>query len=86
MTVEIGGLQAVNAGTKAKGSAALDQNSFLKLMSTQLRAQDPFSPIDNTQMVAQMAQFSQVSGIAEMNTTLKAVLARLEALQPIKGE
>ena len=54
-------------------SGTLDQNAFLKLMTTQLQTQDPFNPVDNTQMVAQMAQFSQVSGIAEMNKSLKAM-------------
>lgn len=56
-------------------SGTLDQNSFLKLMTTQLQTQDPFDPIDNTQMVAQMAQFSQVSGIAEINQSLKTMAA-----------
>ena len=58
-------------------AAGLDQNAFLKLMTTQLTTQDPFNPVDNTQMVAQMAQFSQVAGIAEMNASLKAIAASL---------
>ena len=49
----------------------MDQNDFLRLMTTQLTTQDPFNPVDNTQMVAQMAQFSQVAGIAEMNQSLQ---------------
>lgn len=55
----------------------LDQSDFLELMTAQLKNQDPFSPVDNTQMVAQMAQFSSVAGIAEMNTTLKAISEKL---------
>lgn len=54
-------------------AAGLDQTAFLRLMTTQLTTQDPFNPVDNTQMVAQMAQFSQVAGIAEMNASLKAI-------------
>ena len=43
----------------APGAAgAMDQSDFLRLMTTQLTTQDPFNPVDNTQMVAQMAQFS----------------------------
>lgn len=57
----------------------LDQSSFLRLMTTQLKTQDPFQPMDSQQMVAQMAQFSNVAGIAEMNATLKAIMARLDA-------
>jgi flagellar basal-body rod modification protein FlgD len=55
----------------------LDQSDFLELMTAQLKNQDPFSPVDNTQMVAQMAQFSSVAGIAEMNSTLKAISEKL---------
>ena len=62
----------VPTATKAPG--AMDQNDFLRLMTTQLTTQDPFNPMDNTQMVAQMAQFSQVAGIAEMNQSLKALV------------
>lgn len=78
------GLSALNATTKARGDATLDETSFLKLMTTQLQAQDPFSPMDNSAMVAQMAQFSQVSGIAEINASLKAISAKLDTLTAVK--
>lgn len=58
-----------------KPAGAMDQNDFLRLMTTQLTTQDPFNPVDNTQMVAQMAQFSQVAGIAEINASLKTLVA-----------
>ena len=59
------------------GAGAMDQNDFLRLMTTQLTTQDPFNPVDNTQMVAQMAQFSQVAGIAEMNRSLQTIASSL---------
>ncbi|WP_345940652.1 flagellar hook capping FlgD N-terminal domain-containing protein [Sphingomonas sp. So64.6b] len=58
-------------------SGQLGQSDFLKLMTAQLKNQDPFAPVDNTQMVAQMAQFSSVAGISEMNSTLKAISDKL---------
>lgn len=66
-------------GTNAvgTGAGAMDQNDFLRLMTTQLTTQDPFNPVDNTQMVAQMAQFSQVAGIAEMNQSLSRIASSL---------
>lgn len=70
------GLSTGKAASATK-SDTLDQTAFLKLMTTQLKNQDPFKPIENTEMVAQMAQFSSVSGIAEMNASLKAISARL---------
>ena len=61
----------------ANPTAQLDQNAFLRLMTTQLTTQDPFNPVDNTQMIAQMAQFSQVAGIAEMNRSLQTIVDSL---------
>ena len=68
-------LMGVPTTTKPVGS--MDQNDFLRLMTKQLTTQDPFNPMDNTQMVAQMAQFSQVAGIAEMNASLKALVENM---------
>lgn len=65
----VGGATTTTSGP----GAALDQNAFLRLMTTQLTTQDPFNPVDNTEMVAQMAQFSQVAGIAEMNRSLRTI-------------
>ncbi|THD38418.1 MAG: flagellar hook assembly protein FlgD [Sphingomonas sp.] len=77
-----------NLGVGRSGSAAtptvstaasqtLGQADFLKLMTAQLQNQDPFAPVDNTQMVAQMAQFSSLSGITDMASTLKTIAAKL---------
>jgi flagellar basal-body rod modification protein FlgD len=63
--------------TEGKPIGSMDQTDFLRLMTTQLTTQDPFNPVDNTQMVAQMAQFSQVAGIAEMNKSLSGIAAAL---------
>ncbi|ODP39050.1 flagellar hook assembly protein FlgD [Sphingomonas turrisvirgatae] len=65
------------ADTSKLGSQNMDQSSFLTLMTAQMKNQDPFDPVDNTQMVAQMAQFSSLAGISEMNTTLQAIAAKL---------
>lgn len=65
------------ADTNKLGSDKMDQNSFLTLMTAQMKNQDPFDPVDNTQMVAQMAQFSSLAGISEMNTTLRAIAEKL---------
>ncbi len=70
---------ANQANTNSLGSPAMDQSDFLTLMTAQMKNQDPFDPVDNTQMVAQMAQFSSLAGISEMNTTLQAIAAKLNA-------
>ena len=66
-----------NTDTSRLGKTEMDQSDFLALMTAQLKNQDPFAPVDNTQMVAQMAQFSSLAGISEMNTTLKAIADKL---------
>jgi flagellar basal-body rod modification protein FlgD len=70
---------AHKVATETKPAGAMDQKDFLRLMTTQLTTQDPFNPVDNTQMVAQMAQFSQVAGIAEMNKSLANIAASLNS-------
>lgn len=65
--------------TQTKSNGVLDQSAFLKLLTTQMQTQDPFNPVDNTQMVAQMAQFSSTAGIAEMNQSLKSIMTSLSS-------
>ena len=56
----------------------LGQADFLKLMTTQLQNQDPFAPMDNADFIAQMAQFSTVTGITDMGETLKGMSNQLQ--------
>ncbi len=70
--------RATSAATvQSAAKQTLGQDDFLKLMTAQLKNQDPFDPVDNTQMVAQMAQFSSLAGISEMNGTLKGIADKL---------
>jgi len=52
-------------------TSTLGQSDFLKLMTTQLMNQDPLQPMENGEFLAQLAQFSTVSGITEMNTSVQ---------------
>ena len=63
--------------SKSMGDQQLGTTDFLRLMTTQLKQQDPFSPMDNQAMVAQMAQFSSVAGIEEMNVSLKSIAEQI---------
>ena len=51
-------------------SSTLSQSQFLSLLTTQLAYQDPTKPVDNAQMVSQMAQISTVSSLSELNNTV----------------
>ncbi|MET0221996.1 MAG: flagellar hook capping FlgD N-terminal domain-containing protein [Tardiphaga sp.] len=70
---------AAATAAATKSSQTIDQSGFLKLLTTQLQTQDPTEPTDNTQMVQQMATFSQVAGITEMNASLKSMTSDLAA-------
>nr|WP_280954596.1 flagellar hook assembly protein FlgD [Shewanella sp. WXL01] len=62
----------------------LKQEDFFALLSQQLSMQDPFKPVDNDQMIAQMASFSTVDGIANLNEeiiNLNTVMSSSQALQ-----
>jgi len=78
----IGAATAASAqSTRPKtGLGSLDQGDFLRLMTVQMQQQDPFSPVDQKEMLAQMAQFSSLAGTTEMGDTLKAISAKLDTL------
>ncbi len=59
------------AGTKAPSS--LGQQDFMTLMLAQLQNQNPLDPMENTEFLAQLAQFNTVSGIEKMNSTLSSL-------------
>lgn len=82
MTVEsISGTSSTGTSNAAKsGFAALGQQDFFKLLTVQMQMQDPFDPVDNKEMLAQMAQFSSLAGISEMGDTLSSIAAKLDAL------
>lgn len=69
----VGNLATGQRATAKTANADLGQNDFLTLMLAQLQSQDPLNPMDNGEFVAQLAQFSTVSGIEKVNTTLEGL-------------
>lgn len=71
------GLAAQSTGkvtTQANG--AMGKSDFLAMLVAEMKQQDPLNPMDNTQMVAQMAQFSsleQMTNMSESFSSLQAV-------------
>jgi len=62
-------LAQINASSGAVGGeTALSENDFLQLLTTQLQNQDPLQPMSDTDFIAQMATFSQLSAQNTLNT------------------
>jgi len=60
-TSTYGSTATATTGASTSGSTgSLDEADFLSLLTTQLQNQDPLSPMDDTQSVAELAQFSQL--------------------------
>ena len=73
---------AALASSATTGSGqTLGENQFLQLLMTQLQNQDPMSPMDNTQFIAQMAQFSTLQQTQTMQQDLAGIQAGQVALQ-----
>jgi flagellar basal-body rod modification protein FlgD len=67
-------------GATGRDYASLGQADFLRLLTVQVQQQDPFNPVDNKEMLAQMAQFSSLAGINDVNATLQKISAKLDVL------
>lgn len=58
------------SSTKTTGTSNLDKNSFLQLLTTQMKYQDPLNPNTDTEYVAQLATFSQLEQMQNLSTTM----------------
>ncbi|MFA6596755.1 MAG: flagellar hook capping FlgD N-terminal domain-containing protein [Ignavibacteriaceae bacterium] len=56
--------------TATQGNSSLGKDDFLKLMMAQMKYQDPMNPMDNTAFTAQLAQFSSLEQLSNINTSL----------------
>ena len=73
------------ASSIASASDAGSQDRFLKLLVTQLKNQDPLSPMDNAQLTSQIAQINTVSGIATLNTSVQQLSSQFLQMQSLQG-
>lgn len=67
-------------GPTGRDYSTLGQADFLRLLTVQVQQQDPFAPVDNKEMLAQMAQFSSLAGINDVNSNLQQMLEKLDLL------
>ena len=83
MAIESIGMASSGTGTAALQSAGLTQQDFLQVLMTQLSYQDPLQPMDNSQFLAQLAQFSTLGLMQQQNTDTETLLSIQSATQTI---
>ena len=69
-------LENVSSGvnsTSSSESNILGKDAFLKLLVTQLRHQDPLSPMESAEFTSQLAQFSSLEQMSNVNTNLEVL-------------
>ena len=60
-----------NAALSKQSGSTLDKDSFMLLLVTQFKYQDPLNPMDDKEFIAQMAQFSSLEQLMNLNTSME---------------
>ena len=76
-------VNSINTGTSSttgsNKTGTIDKDAFMKMLIAQLQNQDPLNPMDGTQFAAQLAQFSSVEQLSNVNTNLTNMMSSLNA-------
>ena len=78
------GLNKAETAT-SKDNSALQMQDFMNLLVTELTNQDPFKPMENSEMATQISQFATVSGIEELNTSFSGLATNLTSGQALQA-
>lgn len=78
-------LQENKKTDESTGKQDLKQEDFLSLLTKQLSQQDPFKPVGNDQMIAQMASFATVDGIGKMNSQFESLNSSMTSNQALQA-
>ena len=66
------------------GSTEMDKNAFLKLLTAQLRYQDPSNPVSSDQFMSQMAQFSSLEQMTNISQNTESNLWNSQVTQAVQ--
>ncbi|WP_163834087.1 flagellar hook assembly protein FlgD [Spartinivicinus ruber] len=69
----------------SNANTELGKNQFLELMITQMKHQDPLNPQKNEEFVAQLAQFSSVEGLENLNQTVESMANAFNSSQALQA-
>ena len=71
-------ISAASTTGTSQPTDTLDQNAFLNLLLTQMQNQDPLQPMDNTAYIAQLAQFSSLEQMQQVNQKLDGLTQTMQ--------
>jgi len=71
--------------TKTDSTGTLGKDAFLQLLVTQMKNQNPLDPQDNTQFVAQLAQFSSLESMQNLTTTVDSIATSYKSSQALQA-
>ncbi|MBD1550655.1 flagellar hook assembly protein FlgD [Pseudomonas typographi] len=74
-----------SSSSSSTGTDSLGEDTFLKLLVTQLQNQNPLDPQDNSEFVAQLAQFSSLEGINTLNDTVDSLASNYTSSQALQA-
>ncbi|WP_144948864.1 flagellar hook assembly protein FlgD [Pseudomonas oryzihabitans] len=74
-----------SSGSETKKTSQLGKDEFLKLMVAQMNNQNPLEPQGNGEFIAQLAQFSTVEGITNLNTSVSSILSGSQSSQALQA-
>ncbi len=73
------------SSTNNNAMSALGQQDFLNLMMAQLKNQDPTKPMDSSAFLGQLAQFSAVSGISDLQKSFSGFASSMNSNQSLQA-
>ncbi|MGJ8671125.1 MAG: flagellar hook assembly protein FlgD [Oceanococcus sp.] len=83
--MQVSDVTSANSLAPVSKNAQLGQTDFLELMVAQLQNQDPFKPMENGDFLGQMAQFSTVNGLQELNDKFSGLSASISGDQALQA-
>ena len=81
--IDTAGAASSQASSSQAVGGALDKDAFLKMLITELRMQDPLSPMQDRDFITQLAQFSSLEQLQNMGEAFSSLEKGIWAAQAV---